>query len=95
MTQLVLYTRSGCCLCEGLEEKLRALQPPVPFDSVDVDTDRGLQARYGLRVPVLALRSATAGDPPPTDLPAVPPRLSGQGLRRWLDRHGVSGGATP
>ncbi|MDA0726578.1 MAG: glutaredoxin family protein, partial [Cyanobacteria bacterium] len=34
MTALVLVTRVGCCLCEGLEEKLRAAG--VSFEAVDV-----------------------------------------------------------
>ena len=25
MKQLTLYSRAGCCLCEGLESRLRAL----------------------------------------------------------------------
>lgn len=52
---LVLYVRENCHLCEqflldltldfpGLLEALR---------TVDVDTDPGLAATYGLRVPVL------------------------------------------
>ena len=30
MQELLLFTRQGCCLCEGLEEKLQALDPPSP-----------------------------------------------------------------
>lgn len=91
--RLLLYTRPGCCLCEGLEEKLRALSPPVPFELRNVDLEPELRARYGLRVPVLALRQPGDGDPPTTDLPAVPPRLAGAGLRRWLEKHGAGGAA--
>jgi hypothetical protein len=81
--ELVLYTRQGCCLCEGLEERLRALDPPPPLSLVDVDGDPALQARYGLEVPVLAV---AAGQGPRRLLPRVPPRLSGQGLASWLQR---------
>ena len=79
--QLVLYSRIGCCLCVGLEEKLRALQPPPALQVVDVDHDPDLQARFGLEVPLLALPRAE-GDP--LLLPRVSPRLSGDGLARWL-----------
>jgi len=58
---LRLYTREGCCLCEGLEERLRALDPAPALERVDVDGDPALQARYGLRVPVLAVAGAEAG----------------------------------
>ena len=54
---LRLYTRTGCCLCEGLEERLRLLDLPLSLELVDVDGDPALQASYGLRVPVLAIRS--------------------------------------
>jgi len=83
---LRLYTRVGCCLCEGLQERLEALQPPPRLELVDVDTDPQLQARYGLSVPVLAL-PATA-ELPERQLPPLSPRLSGEGLRCWLRAQG-------
>jgi hypothetical protein len=83
---LRLYTRAGCCLCEGLQERLEALQPPPRLELVDVDTDPQLQARYGLLVPVLAL-PATA-ELPERPLPPLSPRLSGEGLRCWLRAQG-------
>ena len=79
--ELVLYSRQGCCLCEGLEQKLRALDPAPELQVIDVDADPDLQARYGIEVPVLAL--PRPGDAPVT-LPRVSPRLSGDGLQRWL-----------
>ena len=82
-TALVLLTRRGCCLCEGLEEKLRQLQ--IPLDLRDVDTDPALQARYGLEVPVL-LQPTPAGE---RELPRASPRLSPEALRRWLNDQGV------
>jgi len=101
---LRLYTRRGCCLCEGLEERLRALDPPLPLEPVDVDGDPDLQARYGLRVPVLAQAggsaaagAAPAGAPPApvwVDLPPVPPRLGGGRLQAWLAAHGAVAGAS-
>jgi hypothetical protein len=84
---LLLYTRAGCCLCEGLEERLRALEPPPPLTLLDVDRDADLQARYGMEVPVLALPAADGGEPQP--LPRVSPRLAGARLQDWLRRHGA------
>jgi hypothetical protein len=60
MPTLILYTRVGCCLCEGLEERLRELLPADALRLEDVDGDPALQARYGLSVPVLALAPAAA-----------------------------------
>ena len=89
---LILFTRHGCCLCEGLEERLRELglsaEGSAPHLSrIDVDGNPELQSRYGLEVPVLAVRHAEA---PWRELPRVPPRLSGERLAQWLARQGVA-----
>ena len=89
MTALLrLYTRVGCCLCEGLEERLRALDPAPVLELVDIDGDPALQARYGLEVPVLALLDVDGGL---LELPRVPPRLMGERLAAWLVKHGAAG----
>lgn len=82
MQELLLFSRQGCCLCEGLEEKLGALDPPQPLRVIDVDTDPALQARYGLTVPVLAV--AAGADGFLRELPRVSPRLAGAQLQAWL-----------
>ena len=89
---LILYTRQGCCLCEGLEERLRELGLAAGgatprLQLIDVDGDPQLQSRYGLEVPVLAVRRAGAAW---RELPRVPPRLSGERLAQWLERQGVA-----
>jgi hypothetical protein len=88
---LLLFTRRGCCLCEGLEEKLRALDPPPRLHTRDVDADPALQARYGLEVPVLAMPIDETAGVAWRDLPRVPPRLAGESLRIWLQRNGFPG----
>ena len=80
---LVLLTRRGCCLCEGLEEKLRQLG--MPLELRDVDADAALQARYGLEVPVLLQPGADGA----RELPRASPRLSAEALGRWLRDQGV------
>jgi hypothetical protein len=55
--------------------------PPLKLVVVDIDSSdcaATLRARFDLEVPVLVL-----GD---TELPRVSPRLSGTGLRHWLQR---------
>jgi hypothetical protein len=81
--ELILYTRQGCCLCEGLEQKLRALEPALALTVVDIDNNAVLQRQYGLEVPVLAVAQKGAK---PRLLPRVSPRLSGEGLGRWLNQ---------
>lgn len=53
--RLKLYSRTGCHLCEDMEEVLRALQGELGFrlDCIDVDSDPGLIEAYGTLVPVL------------------------------------------
>ena len=49
---LILYQRDDCHLCDlALEELANARVPE--FDSVFIDEDASLEARYGMRVPVL------------------------------------------
>jgi hypothetical protein len=85
MAELLLYTRQGCCLCEGLAEKLLDLQPAPRLRLIDVDSDPDLQQRFGLEVPLLA-QNLPAGE---RLLPRVPPRLAGEQLLRWLEQQGV------
>ena len=82
MAELLLVTRQGCCLCEGLEEKLRQLG--VPLACVDVDQDPQLLARYDLEVPVLLLQEG--GEQ--RELPRVSPRLAEPQLAAWLRGQG-------
>ena len=84
MKQLTLYSRTGCCLCEGLESRLRALDLvglSIALTVIYIDmpgTPPDLRARYDLEVPVLALEGS--------ELPRVSPRLTGEGLLNWLQR---------
>ena len=55
---LILYQRDDCKLCD--EAVALLARAPVPdFESVWIDGDAGLEARYGERVPVL--RDAASG----------------------------------
>ena len=84
MPVLLLYSRRGCCLCEGLEERLRQLDLAaldLELQVIDIDASAvspALKARYDLKVPVLALADQ--------ELPRVSPRLAGEGLFNWLQR---------
>ena len=55
--RLVLLTRVGCHLCETAAETLTRIAGEVGLvpEAVDVDSDPGLQAEYGDRVPVVLL----------------------------------------
>ena len=56
--RLVLVTREGCTLCDEMLEELAELGRSHPLPGlalVDVDSDPGLQRRWGWKVPVLLL----------------------------------------
>ena len=50
--ELILYQRDTCHLCDHALAVLADARVPE-FDSVFIDDDDALEARYGLRVPVL------------------------------------------
>ncbi len=49
---LILYQRDDCHLCDLALDVLAQAHAPE-FDSVFIDDDEALEARYGERVPVL------------------------------------------
>ena len=51
-TLLILYQRDDCHLCDLALAVLAGARAPE-FDSVFIDDDEALEARYGARVPVL------------------------------------------
>ena len=49
---LILYQRDDCALCDEALHVLADARAPA-FDSVWIDDDEALEARFGMRVPVL------------------------------------------
>jgi hypothetical protein len=84
--RLVLYTKPGCCLCDGLKETLDevlasetilASAPALRGASLelrDVSTNEEWAAKHAMEVPVLHLRDDDGDDETPLPRPA--PRLS-------------------
>ena len=54
-TELTVYSRTYCHLCDEMITGLQSLQARFPFTLriVDVDSDDALEARYGEDVPVV------------------------------------------
>jgi glutaredoxin len=54
---VVLYTRQGCHLCDDARAAIEAAarRHSLKLQTVDVDTDADLVARYGLEVPVVTI----------------------------------------
>ena len=59
-TQLTVYARAYCHLCDDMIAALQSLQGRFDFDVmvVDVDEDEALVMRYDERVPVLTVRES-------------------------------------
>ncbi|HXR13508.1 MAG TPA: redox-sensing transcriptional repressor Rex [Solirubrobacteraceae bacterium] len=57
MTELVLYGRAGCCLCDEAREVLERVRADHPFELVerDIDHDERLLRLYLERIPVVTL----------------------------------------
>ena len=58
MSRLILYQRDDCKLCDEAVALLARARAP-DFESMWIDDDPDLEARYGMRVPVL--RDADSG----------------------------------
>ena len=89
---LILYSRVGCCLCKGLENRLRSLSlecldPPLSLCVMDIDSTQVSEverARYELSVPVLCIAKEKFQQS--IELPRVSPRLNNEGLFKWLQK---------
>lgn len=57
MSEVILYSRPDCHLCEEAEELLSRVAPERAVRVVDIEDDIMLIDRYGIRVPVLRLES--------------------------------------
>ena len=57
MTEVVLYGKAGCHLCEEARAEIDAVRARREFElrEVDVSLDPVLYARYGERIPVVSV----------------------------------------
>ena len=76
MPRYLLYQRDDCHLCDLALEVLAQARLPEP-ESVFIDDDAALEARYGVRVPVL--RDVRSGEE--LDWP-----FAAEAVRAWLAR---------
>lgn len=77
-TDLVLYTRPGCHLCDDARAVLVA--EGIAFEEVDITRDGALEAEYGLAIPVVELhgRCVFEAGMNPADLPGLIRRQAGE-----------------
>ncbi|MGF1459735.1 MAG: glutaredoxin family protein [Leptolyngbyaceae cyanobacterium] len=73
--KLVLYSKPGCHLCEGLEEKLAALAHlDFVLEIRDITTQDDWFQRYRYEIPVLCRVLETPDGPREQPLPRLSPR---------------------
>src|SRR5215469_16827852 len=62
MIELTLYTRNDCELCREMEEVIAAELPnfDARINRIEIDGNPGLEARFGLEVPVLFVNDRKA-----------------------------------
>jgi glutaredoxin len=54
---VVLYSRSGCHLCDQARDLILSVRArePFAFDEVDIESDDDLLREYGIRIPVVTV----------------------------------------
>ncbi|KAG5067565.1 hypothetical protein AAZX31_04G231300 [Glycine max] len=87
--KLVLYSKPGCCLCDGLKEKLQAAFLLLGTDSLhgvdlqirDITTNPEWENAYQYEIPVLA---KVLSDGTEVALPRLSPRLGVELLQKKI-----------
>ena len=92
MKTLILYSKPGCHLCEGLQEKLETL--PIQLEVRDITTNDAWFKKYQYEVPVLCRPIEPSSAPSITDqplaeqpLPRVSPRASAERVAQMIQTH--------
>jgi hypothetical protein len=83
---LILYSKPGCHLCEGLLEKLEVIattRGDVTIETRDITTRDDWFAAYEYEIPVLRYRDANQDEHP---IPRPSPRLGVAQLEKWLQK---------
>ena len=81
---LILYTKPGCHLCQGLQEKLAAVKNiDFNLEIRDITTCEDWFAAYQYEIPVLCQKLPTGEKP----LPRLSPRASVAKLEQMLQKN--------
>ena len=90
MKHLILYSKPGCHLCEGLQEKLETL--PIQLEIRDITQNDQWFQQYQYEVPVLCqpVANPSAADPSALieqPLPRMSPRASVTQVAQIIQTH--------
>ena len=82
--RLILYSKPGCHLCEGLEVKLKQIEPPkFDLEILDITTSEDWFTAYQYEIPVLRLELPEGEK----TIPRFSPRMSVDRLAQQLDKY--------
>ncbi|MGB3787790.1 MAG: glutaredoxin family protein [Phormidesmis sp.] len=81
MKTLILYSKPGCHLCEGLQEKLETL--PVQLEIRDITQNQSWFQKYQYEIPVLCYTESSTEKP----LPRTSPRASAAQVAKMIQTH--------
>ncbi len=89
--RLILYSKPGCHLCEGLQEKLEQIQNlSFELEVRDITTREDWFAAYEYEVPVICLSNRRGAEDTEEEeklLPRPSPRASVQQLEQMLRKY--------
>ena len=88
--QLILYSKPGCHLCEGLQEKLQQIRGlSFELEIRDITTREDWFQAYQYEVPVLCLMATADASihPPEQHIPRPSPRATVQQLEQMLQKY--------
>ncbi|MFN7714648.1 MAG: glutaredoxin family protein [Pseudanabaenaceae cyanobacterium] len=82
---LIFYTKTDCCLCEALHEKLQQVADlGFSLETRNITQSPEWWDKYQYEVPVLY---ATVDDQPPVLVPRLSPRAKATQLRQMLSKY--------
>ncbi len=85
--RLILYSKPGCHLCEGLQEKLEQISSlDLQLEIRDITSRDDWFQAYQYEIPVLFLAGSTP-DAAPTPIPRPSPRTSVAQLEQMLQKY--------
>lgn len=84
--KLALYSKPGCHLCEGLEEKLAVLSG-YQVEIRDITTRPDWFQAYQYEIPVLCYLAETPDGQREYPLPRISPRASAAQVDRTIQKH--------
>jgi hypothetical protein len=83
--RLILYSKPGCHLCEGLQEKLAQIKTlSFELEIRDITTDKNWFVVFQYEIPVLHF---VTDDGKEQAIPRPSPRLSVEGLEKFLGKY--------